>query len=180
MCPQKVVYFVKFLVRAEGPRDYIDLLLSMKYQPNILISDMPQIIASHRNKRQMGTFAPLRRKSLRGNEKEHFKSRKRFSRKVSFPWLDIEQGEDDVTEEGCHPVSGSSFRLALFDRFHEGNTKSSAELLKCVHLVNGLKGKVNTQVEEQLHRKLNRGNHFFESDGSSKTHFYVSLNSRQT
>ena len=68
-------------------------------------------------------------------------------------------GEDDVTEEGCHPVSGSSFRLALFDRFHEGNTKISAELLRRVHPVNELKGKVNTQVEEQLHGKLNRSNH---------------------
>ena len=53
VCPHKVVYFVKFLVRAEGRRDYIDLLLSIKYQSNILISDMPQIIASHGNKRQL-------------------------------------------------------------------------------------------------------------------------------
>ena len=160
VCPQKVVYFVKFQVRAEGTRDYIDLFLSMKYQPNILISDMPQIIASHGNKSQMGTFAPHEGRVCEAMKKNISKAENGSLEEVSFPWLDIEQGEDDVTEEGCHLVSGSSFRLALFDWFHEGNTESSAELLRRVHLVNELKGKINTQVEEQLHRKLNRSNHF--------------------
>ena len=88
---------------------YIDLRLLMKYQLNILISDMPQIIASHGNKRQMGTFAPYEGRVCEAMKKNISKAENGSLEEVSFPWLDIEQGEDDVTEEGCHPVSGSSF-----------------------------------------------------------------------
>ena len=59
-CPHKVVYAVKFVIRAEGPRDYVDLLLSMKYQPNVVLIDMAHMVAAHGNLRKPGMFGPFK------------------------------------------------------------------------------------------------------------------------
>ena len=44
-----IVYYLKFLLRAESCRDYVDDLLSLKRQPNIVIVDMADIFANHAN-----------------------------------------------------------------------------------------------------------------------------------
>ena len=49
-CPHGVVYELKFVLRAESPRDYVDVLLSMKFQPNICIIDMAHMVVAHGNK----------------------------------------------------------------------------------------------------------------------------------
>ena len=51
-CNHGIVYVLKFVLRAESPRDYVDLLLSMKFQPNVTIIDMANMVAAHGNKRQ--------------------------------------------------------------------------------------------------------------------------------
>ena len=49
-----MVYALKFVLRAVDPRD-VDLLLSMKHQPNIVIVGMARI---HENIRKQGIFRP--------------------------------------------------------------------------------------------------------------------------
>ena len=46
-CPYGVVYYLKFLLRAESRRDYVDGLLSMEHLPNITVIDMAHIAANH-------------------------------------------------------------------------------------------------------------------------------------
>ena len=46
-CPHGVVYYLKFLLRSESSRDYIDDLLSMNHIPNAVVIDMAHIIAEH-------------------------------------------------------------------------------------------------------------------------------------
>ena len=46
-CPHGIVYYLKFLLRSESSRDYIDGLLSMKHIPNVVVIDMAHIIAKH-------------------------------------------------------------------------------------------------------------------------------------
>ena len=58
----------QFVLRAESPRDYVDLLLSMKHQPNVIITDMPQMVAAHGNKRQPRMLAPFNGMTV-GNRK---------------------------------------------------------------------------------------------------------------
>ena len=41
--------FFKFVVRAESVQDYIDLLISMKQQPNIVFSDVANMTANFAN-----------------------------------------------------------------------------------------------------------------------------------
>ena len=48
-CPHGIVYYLKFLLRAESCRHYVDGLLSLKYQPKIVIVDMAHIVANHAN-----------------------------------------------------------------------------------------------------------------------------------
>ena len=48
-CPHGIVYYLKFLLRVESCRDYVDGLLSMKHRPNIVIVDMTHIVANHAN-----------------------------------------------------------------------------------------------------------------------------------
>ena len=44
-----IVHYLKFLLRAESCRDYVDGLLLLKDQPNIVIVDMAHIVANHAN-----------------------------------------------------------------------------------------------------------------------------------
>ena len=41
------MYYLKFLLRSESSRDYVDGLLSMKHIPNVVLIDMAHIIAKH-------------------------------------------------------------------------------------------------------------------------------------
>ena len=46
-CLHGVVYYLKFLLRSESSRDYVDGLLSMEHLPNITVIDMAHIVANH-------------------------------------------------------------------------------------------------------------------------------------
>ena len=48
-CPHGIVYYLKFLLRAGSCRGYVDGLLSLKHQPNVVIVDMAHIVANHAN-----------------------------------------------------------------------------------------------------------------------------------
>ena len=58
VCPHGVVYFLKFVLQAESPRDYVDLLLSTKHLPNVCIVDMAHVVVAHGNKRKPNMFSP--------------------------------------------------------------------------------------------------------------------------
>ena len=51
-CPHGVIYAFKFLLHPKSPLDYVDLILSMADQPNIIISDMANILVARGNKRK--------------------------------------------------------------------------------------------------------------------------------
>lgn len=57
-CPHLVIYCLKFVLRGESPRDYADILRSLKYPPNINISDIPHRFARHTNNTVPGFFNP--------------------------------------------------------------------------------------------------------------------------
>ena len=46
-CQHGIVYYLKFILRAESPCDYVDGLLSLVYIPNIVVVDMAHIVAKH-------------------------------------------------------------------------------------------------------------------------------------
>ena len=53
VCPHGIVYRLKFVLQAESPRDYDDILPSMKHQPTICIIDMAHMVVAHGNTRRL-------------------------------------------------------------------------------------------------------------------------------
>ena len=154
-CPHSVIYGVKFLLRAESPRDYIDMLKSMKHRPNILICDMAHLVASHGNKNIPDFFRPFDGR-VAADTPQNVALASSDELSLSFPWLTDESPVDDnLDSTSCHPVTGSDVRMSLFDVFHQGNTCSEKESLRRIACVKELKGVLNSQVCEQTHRSFN-------------------------
>jgi hypothetical protein len=110
-CPHQVVYALKFLLRAEGPRDYVDILLSLKYQPSITLVDMAHIVTAHGNAHSSGMFQPYEGRVTEGTS-TNIKSAEQ-----------LQVAEDHSYNRTTHSVTGVFDRYCLFDKLHEGNPK---------------------------------------------------------
>ena len=118
-CIHGIVYVLKFVLRAESSRDYVDLLLSMKFQPNVTIIDMANMVAAHGNKRQRGMFH-LHNGMVAEPCQENVDKARQRSLLVSLPWLDrsCRKGSTLSTEmEDAHPISGSDVKMCLLIAF---------------------------------------------------------------
>ncbi|XP_052007900.1 uncharacterized protein LOC127661315 [Xyrauchen texanus] len=155
-CPCAVVYGVKFNIRAESPRDFTDLLFSMKHFPNISLYDFARGLATHTNIRKPETFHPHGGRLLEPTE-ENIQLANSGQIKVNLPWLLTEKSVPDVNG---HPITGSSDHYALYDRFHEANSKDARDTLRKVELVPELCGWLNSQCAEQLFSGMRKNNHF--------------------
>ena len=155
-CQHGVIYALKFVLRAESPRDYIDLILSMAHQPNIVVSDMVNMLVAHGQKRNRGMFNPhngMVAEPTKDNVQEALEGRL----EVPLPWLNDNHrnGDDKCSTTKTHPVTGSDQHLCLFDRLHERNAKKDEEALRRVRNIKELKGNLYTQKDEQLHLLYN-------------------------
>ena len=154
-CKHGIIYAVKFLLRAESPRDYIDVLRSLKFKPNVFINDMAHMVAAHGNRFEGGFFSPHEGRAAEATP-ENIDEATSGTLKISLPWLEKNR---QLAQEN-HPVTGSDVTLALFDRFHESNTCSDVEALRRIGCIKELEGKVNSEVAEQLHGSFNKDKHF--------------------
>ncbi|XP_038164881.1 uncharacterized protein LOC119799159 [Cyprinodon tularosa] len=153
-CPCAVVYAVKFNIRAESPRDYADILLSFKHFPNITLYDSAPGLATHTNQRVPQTFWPHGGRLCEATDGNIAQAAK-GELKVNLPWL-----KHKVPDPDGHPLTGSSAHYALYDRFHEDNTKDKRDVLRKVELCPEICGWVNSQTAEQLFSGMRRNNHF--------------------
>ncbi|XP_067285677.1 uncharacterized protein [Pseudorasbora parva] len=157
-CPCGVVYSLKFLVRAESPRDYADCLLSFKHFPNINIYDFARGLATHTNLREPECI-PFRPHEGRLKEPtpENMELAVEGQLKVNLLWL---KEKKDNMDPDCHPVTGSAEHYALYDVFHENNTKDARDALRKIQIVPELAGWVNSQCAEQLFSDMRKNNYF--------------------
>lgn len=165
-CPHMVVYCIKFVLRGESPRDYVDLLRSLKFPPSITISDIPHRLATHANHTIPQFFRPNEGRLFPPTE-ANIDVAKEGRLVRHLPWV---QGAtvpralrfgSVANEDEVHPVTGVSERYSLCDRFHERNSSTPGDLLRRVTLVPELNAIINTEVEEQLHNSINRSNYAF-------------------
>lgn len=105
------------MLRSEGPRDYIDLLLSMAHKQNIVISDMANMLVAHSKNRTNSMFHTNDGMVAEPTE-ENIKLDNEGKLGKSFSWIEGEKPKD--VQKDAHPVSGST---QYFDRFHEKNVK---------------------------------------------------------
>uniref|UniRef100_A0A8C6KJQ0 HMG domain-containing protein n=1 Tax=Nothobranchius furzeri TaxID=105023 RepID=A0A8C6KJQ0_NOTFU len=170
-CPCGVVYSVKFNLRAESPRDFVDLLLSWKHFPNVSVYDYARGLALHANRRQPGIFDPFQGRLLAPTP-ENIEQASEGKVHVNMPWLRFPKMPAD--KEG-HPLTGSSQHFALNDVFHQGNSKDQREVLRKLELVPELTGLINSQCVEQLFSGMRKNNYFLNLTTPS-THIFLQRN----
>ena len=127
-CPHGVVYYLKFLLRSESSRDYIDGLLSMKHIPNVVVIDMAHIIAKHalvsrRDVQKCGyneegiLVEPYSGRVADPDDPEHMTNAKENNLELSFPWILQEhinnqysnhKLSDNNEYQSHHPITNST------------------------------------------------------------------------
>ena len=117
---QGLIYALKFVLRAESPRDYVDLILPMAHQPNIIISDMANMLVAHGNKRKKDMFHPFNgmvAEPTKTNVQEALDG----DLEISIPWIESTKDNNGIpaTSE-AHSISASAQHLCLFDRLMKG------------------------------------------------------------
>ena len=128
-CIHGIIYAVKLLLRSESRRDYIDILRSLKYKPNVFINDMAHMVARHSKRQGHNIFNPFDGR-VAENTAENVDQAVRESFQISLPWLNNKTPcAEELLTGDMHPVTGSNMHLALFDRLHEANTNSETEAL---------------------------------------------------
>ena len=170
-CPCGVVYSLKLNLRAESPRDFVDLLLSWKHFPNVSVYDYARGLAQHGNRRQPGLFAPFQGRLLDPTP-ENIKQASEGKAHVNMPWL--KNCKVPADKDG-HPLTGSSQHFALNDVFHQGNSKDPREVLRKLELVPELAGLINSQCVEQLFSGMRKNNYFMNMTTPS-THIFLQRN----
>ena len=80
----QVVCALKFLLRAGSPRDYLNILLSLKYKPSV---DKAHMVAAHGNARSPSMFQPNEGKAAKATP-TNIQVAKDHSMSVPMPWLD--------------------------------------------------------------------------------------------
>lgn len=118
-----MVYALKFVIRAEGPRDYVDLLLSMEHLPNVVLVDMAHMVAAHGNIRKPGMFAPFEGR-LAPLTEDNVTAAKEGKLTVDIPWLLDSHNEQGVDTNSSmldhsyhapvHPLTGNNFCVCSY------------------------------------------------------------------
>ena len=169
-CPHGIVYAIKHILKAESPRDIGDILLSLKHPPNIAICDIPHMLAANTNKRCAGFFSPHQGRVLEPTDENVKLAKEKKLEPVSWgDWLDrrFNVASSHVTSislesMNVHPLTLTSACYALYDKFHQDNTKQPKEVLRRTELVEELSG-INTETAEQVNAFLSKALNFLVS-----------------
>ena len=154
-------------------RGYVDGLLSLEHQPNIVIIDMAHIVANHANNTHQGgnrkygkadekgrLFFPYEGRVTSSDDSESIRLSEENLLEVNFPWMSSTNEPLTKIEGNVHPITGSDIHLCLCDRFHEGNSSSHIEYLRRINNIPQLNSVVNSQVQEQLHLRFDKNKSF--------------------
>ena len=142
-CKHDIVYYLKFIVRAESLRDYVDGWLSLAYIPNIVAVDMARVLVNHATRKDDAKYYGKGGKE--GNIFNPFIIHNNLH--VHFPRIfkQEQQKKETFTEINTHSVTGCDVHLCLFDKFHERNTISKIEALRRVRNITELIAKFNSE-----------------------------------
>jgi hypothetical protein len=165
-CPHGIVYGIKFLLRGESPRPFVDLLLSLRQQPTLFVCDLPGHVAAHGNNRSADMFQPLGGRFAEPTP-GNIESAKQKNLDIDIPELDVihwalkpQSVDHTYSEKKVHPLTGSSKTYCGFDRFHENNSRVPVDRMRRLDLVVQLRGRWNTQVMEELFGEIQRSRYY--------------------
>ena len=162
-CSHGVVYYVNFLLWSESARDHVDGLLSLKAFPTCFISDVSGQVARHMNNRSQQLFFQPNGGRLCPTTKENLALAAEEKLKIQMPWVQNLNNPPNPLQPPSvngnpwilpHPITRTTERFALYDRFHQKNQKRPEESLRSLNLCPDLRSKINSSVAEQLNREL--------------------------
>ena len=58
-CPHGICYGLKWLLRHEGPRDHVDMIMNLASVPNVVVVDMANMAVAHARSRGYNVFQPF-------------------------------------------------------------------------------------------------------------------------
>jgi hypothetical protein len=125
----------------------MDILLSFRLFPLVVITDVSSMLAKHGENRQPGIFAPHNGRLAEPTEENI------AACKAGTFVSDLKQLED-----ANYPLHPRHFCLA--DKLHQSNLSDERDLLRRVGFVKQLQGRVNTQVQEQFFREIGRNAYY--------------------
>ena len=152
-------------------RGYVDGLLSLEHQPNIVIIDMAHIVANHTNNTNQGGNRKYGKADEEGrlffpyegrvaSSDESIRLSKENLLEVNFPWISTTNEPLTKIEGNVHPITGSETHLGIFDRFYEEISSSDIEYLRRINDISQLNSVVNSQIQEQLHLRFDKNKSF--------------------
>ena len=71
-----------------------------------------------------------------------------------------------------HPITGTTERYCLYDRFHKKNSNNQADVLRRLTICPQIHANINSESHEQLHQILNKDNYFLNMMNSA-THVFM-------
>ncbi|XP_054595991.2 uncharacterized protein [Nothobranchius furzeri] len=160
-CMHGVVYHVNFLFWMESARDHCDGLLSFKRFPTCYISDVAGQVARHTNNRTNQLFFKLHDGRLCSPTQDNTNKAKTKELQAEMDRVKQlrcplpQQPEANAERMSAkHPVTGTSERFSLYDRFHQKNQKRQEEKLRSLNICSTLRKEINSAVAEQFDREL--------------------------
>ena len=154
-------------------RGYVDGLLSLEHQPNIVIIDMVHIVANHENNTNQGDnrkygkadeegrlLFPYEGRVASSDDSESIHLSKENLLEVNFPWMSSTNEPLTKIEGNVNPITGSDTHLGIFDRFYEESSSSGIEYLRRINNIPQLNSAVNSQIQEQLHLHFDKNKSF--------------------
>lgn len=155
------MYYLNFLFWTESARDHTDGLLSFKHFPTCYISDVAGQVARHTNNRTKQLFFRNHDVRLCASTPENIQLAANKDLKVDLQWvknlrspLPLEEQQDSDRMTARHPITGTSERYSLYDRFHQKNQKRQEEKLRSLNICPTLRTEVNSSVAKQFNREL--------------------------
>lgn len=169
-CPCGIVYSLKCNLRAESPRDFVDLLLSWKHFPNVTVYERAGELASHADLRQPGVFGPFQG-ALLDPTPANIRQASEGKFHVGVPWL---KSSKMPADKGGHPITGSSLRFSLNAAYRRGESRDQADVLRRLELVPELVGSISP-CAERLFSGMRKNNDFLNTTSPS-THVFLHRN----
>ncbi len=155
-CPHNRIYVIKFVLRSEGPRDYFNLIRSLKYPPSINVSEIPNRVATFANREIPNFFTPNEGRWFPPTpENIIMASEGKLQKQIEWPYA-----LTNTSEHNVHPVTGTGEIYSLYDRFHEKNSNNPSDVLRHLTICPQIHANVNSESHEQLHQVFNKDNYF--------------------
>ena len=133
---------------------------------------MAHLVARHGNATVDNFFQPNDGR-LRPSTAENLEKAKEGIPCFDIPCLTAPHGHQPyIPDQHCNPLTNSIEHYALFDWFHEGNSKSDEERLRNVSLLEGVAGLVDSQAAEQCFSSFRRDLYFL-NQMSPAIHIFV-------